>query len=73
MLAVTYCFLVSVYAKLTLHSLQFAVQHPSFSPQTYFDYETFYLVQCFSTVFGIRPIFEMHKGMWPGYTFFSFS
>ena len=28
-------------------------QHPSFSPRTYFDYETFYLVQCFSTVFGI--------------------
>ena len=47
-------------------------QHPSFSTQTYFDYEAFYLVQCFSIVFGIRPIFKMLRGMWPGYTFFSF-
>ena len=46
-------------------------QHPSLSAQTYFNYETF-LVQCFSTVFGIRPIFEMHRGMWPGYTFSRF-
>ena len=37
-----------------------------------FDYKTFYLVQCFSTVFGIRLIFEMHKGMWLGYTFSRF-
>ena len=47
--------------------------HPSFFPHTYFDYETFNSVRCFLTVFGIRPIFEMHRGMWPGYTFFSFS
>ena len=46
-------------------------QHPSFSAQTYFNYETF-LVQCFSTVFGIRPIFEIRRGMWPGYTFSRF-
>ena len=69
MLAVVYCYLVTVYARLTLHSLQFAdsvgwlQQHPSFSPPTYFDDETLYLVQCFSTVFGIWPIFEMHRGM----------
>ena len=48
-------------------------QHPSFSAQEYFNYDTFYLVQCFSTNFGIQPILEMHRGMWPGYTFFSFS
>ena len=78
MLAVAYCYLVSVYAKLTLHSLQFAdnvgwCTTTSFiSPQTYFDYETFYLVQFFSTVFGILPIFEMHRGMWPGCTFSRF-
>ena len=80
MLAVAYCCLVSVYAKLTLHSLQFADNvgwrtTTSFifpSHVLYFDHETFYLVQCFSTVFGNRPIFEMHRGMWPGYTFFSF-
>ena len=58
MLAVAYCYLVCVYAKLTLHSLQFADNvgwHTTsfIFPQTYFDYETFYLVQCFSTVFGI--------------------
>ena len=47
-------------------------QHPSFSTQTYFDYETFYLVQCFSTVFGIRPISKIHRGMWPCYTFSRF-
>ena len=46
-------------------------QHPSFSAQMYFNDETF-LVQCFSTVFGIRPIFEMHRGMWLGYTFSRF-
>ena len=71
MLRVAYCYLVSVYAKLTLHSLQFADnvgwRTTTFfiSPQMYSDYETLYLVQCFSTVFGIRPIFEMHRGMWP--------
>ena len=27
----------------------------------------------FMSVFGIRPIFEIHRDMWPGYTFFSFS
>ena len=48
-------------------------QHPSFASQTYFNYKTFYSVQWFSTAFGIRPIFEMHRGMWPGYKFFSFS
>ena len=64
--------------KLTLHSLQFAdnvgwCTTTSFiTPQTYFDYETFYLVQCFSTVFGIFPIFEMHRGMRPGCTFSRF-
>ena len=47
-------------------------QHPSFSPQTYFDYETLYLVQCFSTSFGICSIFKMHRGMWPGYPFSRF-
>ena len=47
-------------------------QHLSFSAQTYFNYKTFHLVQCFSTVFGIRPIFEIHRGMWPGYAFFRF-
>ena len=79
MLAVAYCYLVSVNATLTLHSLHLPImlagvqQHPLFSSQTYFDYETFYLLQCISTVFGSRPIFEMHRGMWPGYTFFSFS
>ena len=68
MLAAAYCCLVTVYAKLTLHSLQFAdslgwrTTNPSFSPPTYFDEETLYLVQCFSTVFGILPIFEMHRG-----------
>ena len=41
-------------------------QHPSFSAQTYFNYETF-LFQCFSTVFGIRPFFKMHRGMWSGH------
>ena len=65
MLAVAYCCLVSVYAKLTFHSLQFAdnvgwrTTTSLISPHTYFDYETFYLVQCFSTVFGIWPIFEL--------------
>ena len=24
------------------------------------------------SVFGIWPIFEMHRGMWPAYTFFRF-
>ena len=46
-------------------------QHPSFSAQTYFNYETF-LFQCFSTVFGIRPFFEMHRGMWSGHIFSRF-
>ena len=46
-------------------------QHPSFSAQTYFNYETF-LFQCFSTVFGIRPFFEMHRGMWSGLIFSRF-
>ena len=79
MLAVVYCYLVSAYAKLTLHSLQFAdnvgwrTTTSFISPQTYFDYETFYLAACFSTVFGMQPILEMHRGMWLGYTFFSFS
>ena len=39
--------------------------HSSFFPHTYFDYETFYLVQCSSTVFGIRPIFEMREACGP--------
>ena len=51
MLAVAYCCLVSVYAKLTLHSSQFADNvgwrtTTSFifpSHVLYFDYETFYL------------------------------
>ena len=47
-------------------------QHPSFSAQTYFNYETLCLVQCFLTVFGIWPMFEMHRGMLPGYTFSCF-
>ena len=48
MLAVAYCYLVSVYAKLTLHSLRFADnvgwRTTTFfiSPQMYFDQETFY-------------------------------
>ena len=46
-------------------------QHPSVSAQTYFNYETF-LFQCFSTVFGIRPFFEMHRGMWSGHIFSRF-
>ena len=46
-------------------------QNPSFSAQTYFNYETF-LFQCFSTVFGIRPFFEMHRGMWSGHIFSRF-
>ena len=28
-----------------------------------------YIFLIFMSVFGIWPIFEMHKGMWPGYTF----
>ena len=62
MLAVAYCCLVTVYVKLTLHSLQFAdsvgwrTTTSFIFPQTYFDYKILYLFQCFSTVFGIRPI-----------------
>ena len=47
MLSVAYCYLVSVYAKLTLHSLRFADnvgwRTTTFfiSPQMYFDQETF--------------------------------
>ena len=33
-------------------------QYPSFSLQTCFDYKTFYLVQCFSTVFWQSPYFR---------------
>ena len=46
-------------------------QHSSFSAETYFNYETF-LFQCFSTVFGIRPFFEMHRGMWSDHIFSRF-
>ena len=54
MLAVAYCYLVSVYAKLTLHSLQFAdnvgwCTTTSFiSPQAYFDYETLFISVLFN-------------------------
>ena len=48
------------------------LQHPSFSAQTYFNYEIFYLVQWPLTVFGFRPIFEMHRIMRPGHTFSRF-
>ena len=72
--AVAYCYLVSVYAKLTLHTLQFADNGTLhfFFRRIFFDYDTLYLVQCFSTTLGIWPVFEMQRGMWPGYIFFSF-
>ena len=31
-----------------------------------------YIFLVFMSVFGILPIFEMHRGMWPGYTFSRF-
>ena len=105
MLAVAYCYLVSVYATLTLHGLQFA-DNVGWRTTTSFIFHLdvlrllnflftlvlfhrfwhsahfrnaqrhaarLYIFLVFMSVFGIWPIFEIHRGMWPGYTFFSFS
>ena len=65
MLAVAYCYLVSGYAKLTLHTgTLLSTDNVGWHTTASF---------IFSTVFGIWPIIEMHKDMWPGYILFSFS
>ena len=97
-----YCYLVSVYAKLTLYSLvcrlcwlaynnilHFPLRRTSIMKLFYFSALQAFLafgpvLKCteacgpvmhflvFMSIFGIWSIFEMHRGMWPGYLFSRF-
>ena len=77
--AVAYCYLFSAYAKLTLYIVKFThdvvlrITAPFVFPS---DISclimTLYLVQCFSSVFGMWRNFEMLTSMCPRCIFFSF-